>query len=96
MPKNKLGRAIFTNLHVYAGPDHKHEAQPKEITQKYGYNSTIGRRKSVARIYLSKGKGNITINNRDKEYPSTNPALQIKPTFQPCSKMAGKFDMKVN
>ncbi|MEC8611093.1 MAG: 50S ribosomal protein L13 [Bacteroidota bacterium] len=35
LPKNKLGRAIFTNLHVYAGPDHKHEAQqPKEITLK--------------------------------------------------------------
>ena len=35
LPKNKLGRAIFTNLHVYAGTDHKHEAQqPKEITLK--------------------------------------------------------------
>jgi len=35
LPKNKLGRAIFTNLHVYAGPNHMHEAQqPKEITLK--------------------------------------------------------------
>lgn len=32
MPKNKLGSAIFRNLHVYAGSEHKHEAQqPKEI-----------------------------------------------------------------
>ena len=32
LPKNKLGRAIFKNLHVYTGVDHKHEAQkPKEI-----------------------------------------------------------------
>ena len=32
LPKNKLGRAIYGNLHVYAGTDHKHEAQqPKEV-----------------------------------------------------------------
>ena len=27
MPKNPLGRAMFKKLHVYAGPDHPHEAQ---------------------------------------------------------------------
>lgn len=27
LPKNRLGRKIFKNLHVYSGPDHKHEAQ---------------------------------------------------------------------
>ncbi len=27
LPKNKLGRAIFKNMHVYAGSEHKHEAQ---------------------------------------------------------------------
>ncbi|KAF5071273.1 50S ribosomal protein L13 [anaerobic digester metagenome] len=32
LPKSRLGRAIFGNLHVYAGPEHPHEAQqPKEI-----------------------------------------------------------------
>ncbi len=32
LPKNKLGRELFRNLHVYAGPDHPHEAQkPKEV-----------------------------------------------------------------
>ncbi len=32
LPKNKLGSAIFRNLHVYAGGEHKHEAQqPKNI-----------------------------------------------------------------
>ena len=31
LPKNRLGRAVFTNLHVYAGNEHKHDAQqPKE------------------------------------------------------------------
>ncbi len=27
LPKNRLGRKLFKNLHVYAGPEHKHEAQ---------------------------------------------------------------------
>jgi large subunit ribosomal protein L13 len=27
MPKNPLGRAMFRKLHVYAGPEHPHEAQ---------------------------------------------------------------------
>jgi large subunit ribosomal protein L13 len=30
LPKNTLGREIFRNLHVYVGPDHKHEAQQPE------------------------------------------------------------------
>jgi large subunit ribosomal protein L13 len=32
LPKNKLGRAMFKNLYVYAGTEHKQEAQqPKAI-----------------------------------------------------------------
>ena len=32
LPKNSLGRAMFSKLKVYAGPDHKHEAQqPKPL-----------------------------------------------------------------
>lgn len=32
LPKNKLGRALFKNLFVYAGEEHPHEAQqPKKI-----------------------------------------------------------------
>lgn len=32
LPKNRLGRAVMKNLHVYAGTEHPHEAQqPKEI-----------------------------------------------------------------
>jgi len=32
LPKNRLGREMFRNLHVYAGSDHPHEAQqPKQI-----------------------------------------------------------------
>lgn len=32
LPKNRLGAQLLDNLYVYAGPDHKHEAQnPKTI-----------------------------------------------------------------
>jgi len=32
LPKNRLGRAIYKNMHVYAGPSHPHEAQsPRKI-----------------------------------------------------------------
>ena len=32
LPKNRLGRQLFKNLYVYAGPEHKHEAQnPKPV-----------------------------------------------------------------
>jgi len=32
LPRNRLGRALFRNLHVYNGAEHPHEAQqPKEI-----------------------------------------------------------------
>ena len=35
LPKNRLGRAIYGNLHVYVGPEHDHEAQkPKTINIK--------------------------------------------------------------
>lgn len=30
LPKNSLGRKLFTNLKVYAGPNHPHQAQQPE------------------------------------------------------------------
>ncbi|MCC6722558.1 MAG: 50S ribosomal protein L13 [Bacteroidia bacterium] len=30
LPKNRLGKAIFHNLHVYAGNEHPHQAQKPE------------------------------------------------------------------
>jgi large subunit ribosomal protein L13 len=36
LPKNRLGRALFNNLHVYNGAEHAHAAQqPKEIKLTY-------------------------------------------------------------
>jgi small subunit ribosomal protein S9 len=60
--------------------------------------NTIGRRKtSVARIYVSEGTGNITVNKKDyKDYFAT-PVLQYK-VNQPfvITEQEGKFDIKVN
>lgn len=60
--------------------------------------NTLGRRKkSIARIYLSEGKGNFTINGRDyKEYFPTV-ALQYRIT-QPFTLTGteGKYDVKAN
>jgi large subunit ribosomal protein L13 len=31
LPKNRLGREMFRNLYVYAGPDHPHTAQQPKV-----------------------------------------------------------------
>ena len=59
---------------------------------------TIGRRKaSIARIYMSKGKGKITVNGKDfKEYfPVDTMQLKLEQPFI-IADVAGKFDVKVN
>jgi len=60
--------------------------------------NTIGRRKTaVARIYLSEGKGNITVNKREfKDYFPTTTLQYI--VMQPLNKLnvAEKYDIKVN
>lgn len=33
LPKNALGRKMFKKLHVYAGPDHGHQAQKPEVLE---------------------------------------------------------------
>ena len=60
--------------------------------------NTIGRRKtSVARVYLSEGKGNITINKKDyKDYFSTD--LQTGKVDQAfiLTDTLGKYDANIN
>jgi small subunit ribosomal protein S9 len=59
---------------------------------------TIGRRKaSVARIYMSKGKGKITVNGKDfKEYfPVDTMQYKLEQPFK-IADLSGKFDVKVN
>ena len=58
----------------------------------------IGRRKTaVARVYISKGKGNITVNDKDFRSYFTTGTLQYK-VNQPLAltKNLGNFDIKVN
>ena len=59
---------------------------------------TIGRRKaSVARIYMSKGKGNITVNGKDFKayFPVDTMQFKLEQPFN-ITDVAGKFDVKVN
>lgn len=58
----------------------------------------IGRRKTaVARVYLSQGKGNITINKREFDNYFTTPTLRYK-VMQPLVMTDNEktFDIKVN
>ena len=60
--------------------------------------NTVGRRKAaVARVYLSEGKGNITINKRSLEEYFTLPTLQyiVKQPLELLG-VAGQYDVKVN
>jgi small subunit ribosomal protein S9 len=60
--------------------------------------NTIGRRKtSVARVYMSEGKGKITINKRDYTDYFPTGVLQYK-VNQPfaLTETTGKFDVTVN
>ncbi|MCP8617999.1 50S ribosomal protein L13 [Salirhabdus salicampi] len=36
LPKNSLGRKMVKKLHVYAGPEHKHQAQNPEVYELRG------------------------------------------------------------
>lgn len=60
--------------------------------------NTLGRRKSaVARIYVSEGKGNITINKRDMKDYFPSEILQYI-VLQPLNllQVSEKYDIKVN
>tara|TARA_B110000467_G_C18324290_1_gene487718 strand:+ start:1993 stop:2379 length:387 start_codon:yes stop_codon:yes gene_type:complete len=60
--------------------------------------NTSGRRKSaVARIYLSKGKGKITINNKDQKdyFPLVELQGKLAQPFA-ITENVGKYDVKVN
>lgn len=60
--------------------------------------NTLGRRKSaVARVYLSKGKGKITINKRDVSKYFATPVL-LEKVNQPfnLTDTLGQYDAKIN
>jgi len=60
--------------------------------------NTSGRRKtSVARIYMSKGSGNIEVNGKDFKSYFTTPTLQyyVTQSFN-VAKTLGEYDVKAN
>ena len=60
--------------------------------------NTLGRRKtSVARVYLKKGKGNVTINKRDyKEFfPIATLQAKVQQPFE-LTETLGQYDVTVN
>ena len=60
--------------------------------------NTSGRRKTaVARVYLSKGKGKITINNKDQKdyFPLVELQGKLAQPFT-ITENVGKYDVKVN
>jgi small subunit ribosomal protein S9 len=60
--------------------------------------NTLGRRKtSVARVYLTKGKGKVTVNNKDYKVAFPIAVLQSK-IEQPfaITNTTGQYDVKVN
>ena len=59
---------------------------------------TIGRRKkAIARVYLSDGKGAVTVNGRDVKDYFTTATLQYKlEQAQALAGVEGQYDIKVN
>jgi small subunit ribosomal protein S9 len=60
--------------------------------------NTLGRRKTaVARVYLTKGKGNVTVNKKDYKEAFPVAVLQSK-IVQPfeLTETVGQYDVKVN
>jgi small subunit ribosomal protein S9 len=60
--------------------------------------NTIGRRKAaIARVYLSEGKGKVTVNNKDfKEYFTTGTLQYIVQQPLNLLNVADKYDIKAN
>ncbi|MBE2246828.1 MAG: 30S ribosomal protein S9 [Candidatus Competibacteraceae bacterium] len=61
--------------------------------------NTSGRRKtSIARVYLKKGNGNITVNDRDYKnyFPSGLLQFKITQPFQVTNNNHAEYDIKVN
>jgi small subunit ribosomal protein S9 len=60
-------------------------------------NATGRRKKAVARVYLSKGKGNVTINKKDYKvfFPTSVLQGKVQQAFE-ATETAKTYDAKVN
>ena len=102
LPKNRLGRAIFKNMHVYVGPSTSTRPSNPPLTPSppilMQTINTSGRRKNaIARVYMTQGTGKVTINKRDLTEYFPLPTLQYK-VKQPflLTETLDQFDIKAN
>jgi len=60
-------------------------------------NATGRRKTAVARVYLSKGKGNVTVNKKDYKdfFPTTVLQGKVQQAFG-ATETSGEYDVKVN
>jgi small subunit ribosomal protein S9 len=101
LPKNPLGRAMYRKLKVYKGPSIRTPLSSRKMRaghlQDHGdqQNYGTGRRKSsAARVFLRKGKGNITVNERPlDEFFGRETARMIVRQPLELTKMTEKFDI---
>lgn len=107
LPKGKLGNQMYKKLFVYAGEEHKQQAQKpvvmvlkgqgEKMAKSVMYRGTGRRKSSVARVILRPGNGVITVNGRTfEEYvPSSLARLDVS---QPLVLTANEntFDISVN
>ena len=105
LPKGPLGYAMIKKLKVYGGayaPAHRpaaaRAADLKGTSMIGNWNYGTGRRKSsVARVFLKKGKGEITVNGKPVEqYFGRQTSIMVVKQPLMLTNNDGAFDIKVN
>ncbi len=107
LPKTKLGKQMYRKLKVYAGDKHPHAAQKPAALDNLTEGSVVaativqylgtGRRKrSVARVFLRPGKGEIKVNNRSFEnyFPTESSRAMVRQPLAATETME-KFDLLI-
>ena len=103
LPKNRLGRAIYKNLHVVVGAEHTHRGTAAHRSRhslliRMQTINTSGRRKNaIARVYMTQGTGKVTINKRDitEYFPLPTLQYKVKQPFM-LTETIDQFDIKAN
>jgi len=105
LPKGPLGYAMIKKLKVYGGPEHPPQrpaAQGAGNSRSRAmigqWNNGTGRRKSsVARVFLKKGSGKITINGKDiQSYFGRETSIMIARQPLALTNHVETFDIRIN
>ena len=102
LPHTKLGDVQRGHVFVYAGSEHPHAAQkPVELNMKKSntvqYHGVGRRKKSVARVFLRPGTGNIVVNGKTlEEYlPLETLRMVVKSPLE-ITNTVDQFDVIIN